>query len=300
MRILISVFIILLLLFLITPSTTKANLQKNIPIAYFENAVYSLGRLYGITKSEEILSEYNGLFSNKSTFCVVLMYHNIYKSKSKRINSYDVSFDDFKKQLAILKNYDFTSISLEDLYAFLLFNKKIPERSVILTFDDGFKSEVEVSNLLKENGFKGVSSLITGFIGSVWEVSKKEIEILKNNGFEFSSHSHLLHNFYLKLTKTHRYKDIENDIKKSKEYFNNTLKINVIAFTYPQGAYDEATRNTLIKLGFKLGFGLYKKPFNKFGDDPYYISRYEISERLKNSNPTKFRELIKSIIETNN
>ncbi len=300
MRMLINVFIILLLLFSTTPSTTKANLQNNIPITYFENAVYSLGRLYGITKSDKILSEYNSLFSNKSTFCVVLMYHNIYKDKSKKINSYGVSLDDFKKHLAILKNYDFKSISLEDLYAFLLFNKKIPGRSVIFSFDDGFKSEVEVSNLLKENGFTGVSSLITGYIGSVWEVSEKEIEILKNNGFEFSSHSHKLHNFYLKLKKTNRYKDIENDIKQSKEYFNNILKINVIAFTYPQGAYDETIRNILIKLGFKLGFGLYKKPFNKFGDNPYYVSRYEISERLKNSNPTKFNELIKSIVEANN
>lgn len=298
MKVLTSVFIIFLLLFSIAPSTTEASLQKNVPITYFENAVYSLGRLYGITKSNEILSEYNGNFSSKSTFCIVLMYHNIYKSK--KINSYDVSFDDFKKHLTILKNYGFESISLEDLYAFLLFNKKIPERSVIFTFDDGFKSEVEASNLLKENGFTGVSSLITGYIGSVWEVSDNEIEILKNNGFEFSSHSHKLHNFYLKLKKTNRYKDIENDIKQSKEYFNNTLKINVIAFTYPQGAYDEVIKNILIKLGFKLGFGLYKKPFNKFGDDPFYVSRYEISERLKNSNPVKFNELIKSIVEVNN
>jgi hypothetical protein len=101
----------------------------NPPASYFEGAIYSLGRIYGIKGDESILNQYNSLFSSKDTFVLVLMYHNIYTDK--KINSYDVSVADFKKHIEILKQYGFQSISIEDLYEFLKFNKRIPERSVI-------------------------------------------------------------------------------------------------------------------------------------------------------------------------
>jgi len=106
------------------------------------------------------------------------MYHNIYKDK--KINAYDASEEDLKKHIAILKQYGFESVTLEDLYDFVKLNKKIPERSVIFTFDDGFKSVVNASNILKENGYSGVASLIVGYIGSSWEVNDSEInELIK-------------------------------------------------------------------------------------------------------------------------
>jgi len=267
----------------------------NPPTPFFEGEIYSLGRIYGIKGDESILTQYNSLFSSKDTFVLVLMYHNIYTDK--KINSYDVSVADFKKHIEILKQYGFQSISIEDIYEFLKFNKRIPERSVIFTFDDGFKSVVTASNILKENGFTGVTSLITGYIGSVWEVNQAEIEKLLSNGFEISLHSHKLHNTYKKLLSEKKYKELKQDIKESKEYSINTLHINPIAFTYPQGACDKEIENILKDNGFKIGFGLYGKLINRYGDNPYYISRVEISERLKTANPDEFQKLIEKIIK---
>jgi len=273
----------------------EERIYVNPPAPYFEGEIYSLGRIYGIKGDESILTQYNSLFSSKDIFVLVLMYHNIYTDK--KINSYDVSVADFKKHIEILKQYGFQSISIEDLYEFLKFNKKIPERSVIFTFDDGFKSVVAASNILKENGFTGVTSLITGYIGSVWEVNQTEIAKLLSNGFEISLHSHKLHNTYKKLLSEKKYKELEQDIKESKEYCINTLHINPIAFTYPQGAYDKEIEKILKDNGFKIGFGLYGKLINRYGDNPYYISRVEISERLKTANPDEFRKLIEKIIK---
>ena len=278
-----------------TAFSKEERIYLNPPVPYFEGAIYSLGRIYGIKGDKSILTQYNSLFSSKDTFVLVLMYHNIYTDK--KINSYDVSVVDFKKHIEILKQYGFQSISIEDLYEFLKFNKKIPGRSVFFTFDDGFKSVVTASNILKENGFTGVTSLITGYIGSVWEVNQAEIEKLLSNGFEISLHSHKLHNTYKKLLLEKKYKELKQDIKESKEYCINTLHINPIAFTYPQGAYDKKIENILKDNGFKIGFGLYGKLINRYGDNPYYISRVEISERLKTANPDEFRKLIEKIIK---
>jgi len=294
-------FIAFLLLAIFTFSFCSNTFSKeervyiNPPTPYFEGEIYSLGRIYGIKGDESILNQYNSLFSSKDTFVLVLMYHNIYTDK--KINSYDVSVADFKKHIEILKQYGFQSISIEDLYEFLKFNKKIPERSVIFTFDDGFKSVVAASNILKENGFTGVTSLITGYVGSVWEVNQTEIEKLLSNGFEISLHSHKLHNKYKKLLSEKKYNELKQDIKESKEYSINTLHINPVAFTYPQGAYDKEIENILKDNGFKIGFGLYGKLINRYGDNPYYISRVEISERLKTANPDEFLKLIEKIIK---
>lgn len=260
---------------------------------YFENSTYYLGKLYGIKNDPEILKEYENLFSEKDTFCIVLMYHNIYTSK--RLNSYDVSKNDFLRHIEILKKYRFESITLNDLYYFVKFNKKIPKRSVIFTFDDGFKSVMLASDILKENGFNGVTSLITGYIESSWEVNKSEIKKLLSNNFEISFHSHKLHNFYLELIKEKIYKKIEEDIKASKKYFKDNFNEEPIAFSYPQGAFDDKIENILKNLNFKLGLGLCKNFVNKYGEDPFYISRVEISERRKYSDPEKFEKLIKMI-----
>ncbi|BAL81648.1 polysaccharide deacetylase family protein [Caldisericum exile] len=297
MKKIIAVFLIVI--FLVSLYDKALSNEKmpslNVPNTYFESALYNLGRIYGIKKNTETLNEYSSLFSSKDTFVLVLMYHNIYTDK--KINSYDVSLDDFKKHIEILKRFGFESITLEDLYEFLMFNKRIPKRSVIFTFDDGFKSVVLASMVLKENGFKGATSLITGYIGSTWEVSDQEIQTLLNNGFEISLHSHKLHNIYTKLLKERKYKEIECDIKQSKEYAKNTLHISPIAFTYPQGAYDKSIEEILKKNGFKIGFGLYGKLINRYGDNPLYISRVEISERLNTSNSVKFQKLIEKLIK---
>lgn len=282
----------------ITPNAVNIN-AKEIKILdnpmpfYFENSTYYLGKLYGIKNDPEILKEYENLFSEKDTFCIVLMYHNIYTSK--RLNSYDVSKNDFLRHIEILKKYGFESITLNDLYYFVKFNKKIPKRSVIFTFDDGFKSVMLASDILKENGFNGVTSLITGYIESSWEVDKGEIKTLLSDNFEISLHSHKLHNFYLELIKEKIYKKIEEDIKASKKYFKDNFNEEPIAFSYPQGAFDDKIENILKNLNFKLGLGLCKNFVNKYGEDPFYISRVEISERRKYSDPEKFEKLIKMI-----
>ena len=290
-------FLSFLTLNIVKIDAKEVKILDNSGPSYFEDATYYLGKLYGIKNDPEILKEYENLFSEKDTFCIVLMYHNIYTNK--RINSYDVSKNDFLKHIEILKKYGFENITLNDLYYFVKFNKKIPKRSVIFTFDDGFKSVMLALNILKENGFSGVTSIITGYIDSSWEVNSREIKTLISNKFEISLHSHKLHNFYLELLKEKDYKKIQEDIKASKKYFKDNFNTEPIAFTYPKGAFDDKIENILKNLNFKLGLGLCKNFVNKCGEDPLYISRVEISERRRYSDPEKFEKLIKITTNSN-
>ena len=66
----------------------------------------------------------------------VLVYHGISDEPYKE----DVLLSDFEKQMFTLKNAGYQTITLEDFYEFMQGEKELPEKSFLLTFDDGIKS----------------------------------------------------------------------------------------------------------------------------------------------------------------
>jgi len=59
----------------------ERNFLINPTAAYFENAVYALGRLYAIKQDPEILKEYNNLFPQRIHFALCLCTTTYIKTK---------------------------------------------------------------------------------------------------------------------------------------------------------------------------------------------------------------------------
>jgi peptidoglycan/xylan/chitin deacetylase (PgdA/CDA1 family) len=304
-----KLILILLILFIVEfsifPYPSKGNDTKNEDPSpeYFSSMLYSIGRLVSLNldpATREYLNKLNtSLFSNKNTICVVLMYHNFY-TDGPRKGGYYIKVDKFQKQLEILKELSFKPITINDLYYFLKFNKKIPERSVILTFDDGFKSFNLVYPLIKQYKFNCVLSLITGYIGSVWTLSKDDLLRFEKEGFvEFASHTYKLHNNFKEAVKKKKYDNIKWDLEKSEMFFQKELGYKVIAFTYPwgYGSTDKELRKILEDKGFLIGFDIWRRKVNVAYDEPLSVARIDISETNLNDNPGKFREIIESLID---
>jgi peptidoglycan/xylan/chitin deacetylase (PgdA/CDA1 family) len=303
-----KLILILIVLSQFTGFVKKASATDALPYInpsnqYFEGITYDIGRLYGLridsSQKSELLGIQNNLYSNKNTFCVILMYHNFY-AKGKRKGGYYIRLDDFENNLKTLKEYGFKSISIEDLYDFMKFNKKIPTRSVILTFDDGFKSFLDAYPIIKKYGYGGVVSLITGYVGSVWELNYNEIEELSKKGIEFASHTSKSHNKFAKYIDDKKFSIIARDIGDSRNYFDKVLHIKTIAFTYPRGvgSSSKELRQILLKNGFYVGFDIWKRKVNRFGDDPLSSVRIDISENSSYNDQNKFKTLIESLLGT--
>ncbi|MCJ7691048.1 MAG: polysaccharide deacetylase family protein, partial [Clostridiaceae bacterium] len=82
----------------------------------------------------------------------VLMYHAIGYEKG---NTARVPKENFKEQMKYLKDNGYVTLTLDEAYDFFSNNKPIPEKSVVLTFDDGYVDNyVEALPILKEFGFK--------------------------------------------------------------------------------------------------------------------------------------------------
>src|ERR1043166_2687716 len=96
----------------------------------------------------------------------VLMYHGL---------SYDVRkvpygfllqpADQFESCLSYLARHGYTTITLGDLHSHLRFNTLLPDRPIILTFDDGYLDNwVYGYPILKKYGFKATIFVVPEFV----------------------------------------------------------------------------------------------------------------------------------------
>ena len=86
----------------------------------------------------------------------VIMYHYIRDFSNTRYNKIKgLDVEDFKKQLDYFNNY-YEFISIEDLIACLNSKKKLPNNSILLTFDDAYQDHFKYAYpVLKNRGISG-------------------------------------------------------------------------------------------------------------------------------------------------
>ncbi len=78
--------------------------------------------------------------------------------------------DIFEEQLYFLSNNDYTTLNSDEFYDCITGVKPIKERSILLTFDDGWKNVYTHSYpLLKKFGMKAVCFLIPGLVDIIYE-----------------------------------------------------------------------------------------------------------------------------------
>ena len=72
----------------------------------------------------------------------ILGYHHIVEDKDKEAyfkgNMWVNSLSSFEAQMKLLKEKGYHSVSLQDVYEWRMGRKELDEKSVVITFDDGF------------------------------------------------------------------------------------------------------------------------------------------------------------------
>ena len=94
---------------------------------------------------------------------VVLMYHKVNDVLG---NSVTVPVSQFDEQLSQLGELGYTPVSLDDVLAYYLRGVPLPERAVLITFDDGYLDNLEnAAPILRRHGFPAVLFVPIGYLG---------------------------------------------------------------------------------------------------------------------------------------
>ena len=210
----------------------------------------------------------------------VLMYHNITKN-SARAGRYTVTEDEFITDLEYIRDKGYTAVTVSELEAFVNGNASLPEKPIMITFDDGFESFYVIAYpLLRQYGMKAVVSVI----GSVTEkyssiddhnisysnLTWQEIIEMRESGcVEFQNHSYNMHNNQngqrkgiskLKGESESEYKAaLTADLYKSQELFYTNCGFRPAAVAYPYGAKSKSTLSIIKECGFICTLGCEEK-----------------------------------------
>lgn len=129
----------------------------------------------------------------------VLMYHRIATDKDR----YNVTPAAFKAQMFALKKAGYTTISADDYANFINGTKKLPAKSILITFDDGTKdSYYGADPVLKALGFRATSFIITKYSlenpnGSHYYLSAIELKAMERTGrWDLEAHARDGHSYY--------------------------------------------------------------------------------------------------------
>ncbi len=186
-------------------------------------------------------------------YVVVLIYHKVGNPKSPSTN---VSINRFRKQMKYLKVHHYSVIPLKRLIRLLRHKQSLPQKAVVITFDDGYKSVFNNAfPIIKKYGYPATVFLPTEAIEKHYPayMTLREIKEMMKYHIDFQSHSYAhAHMAYLKKGETiQEYKAwITQDLKKSISFFKRYLGYKPIAFAFPYGDYNRI----LIRIAKKLGF----------------------------------------------
>jgi peptidoglycan/xylan/chitin deacetylase (PgdA/CDA1 family) len=187
----------------------------------------------------------------------ILCYHNLAEHAKGRLL---LAVSSFQEQMRYLKANGYRIISLGDFLQFIRLDRQLPQKAVVLTFDDGYKSFKEYAYpVLKELGFPATLFVYTDYVGAGRNaLSWQDLKELSAAGFEVHAH-----------TKTHgdlrrvagepdaQYlRRMQIELGQPEEIFQKNLgrRSNVIA--YPYGSWDESLLTKVKEYGYVAGFSV--------------------------------------------
>ena len=231
----------------------------------------------------------------------VLCYHNIATMDEKKLfpeeQDWTITVDNFKEHLEYFKKHDYKTLTMNEFIEWKQGKKKLPYKSVLITFDDGFLSNYYYAfPILKEYEMNATVFVVGNLIDSSnqekWTgniktyMTKDIIQNLENEypNIEIYSHSYNLH--YVGSV-DQEVSVLENDI----DTFNNFYKETKV-YCYPNGLYNENMKQALKNKGYEIAFKYgpdYKKASKN--DNNFEIPRLNVSHGM-NANKLGLRLLM--------
>ena len=211
----------------------------------------------------------------------ILMYHSINPHSNPCIVRLIISPQCFQRQMRFLKDNRYNVVTLKTLAELIKNKKKIPPRTLAITFDDGYKDNYTYAfPILKKYNLPATIFLILNEIGRPQNdrLSWGEIKTMRDSGI-ITFGSHALGPEPLVNIKSEEV--LKKEVFDSKRILEEALKREVEAFSYPEGRFNAQIRDLVMAAGY--GLAVATSPGKKFpNDDIFALKRLRISANSEN------------------
>lgn len=204
----------------------------------------------------------------------ILMYHHISKSPSQW-GKHVISPETFEGDLKYLSDQGYTTIGIEDLLAYVDQGKALPQKPVMITFDDGQLSFLEYAMpLLEKYDMRAMVAIVGSFADlytktpdrhvSYAHMNWEDLTKLSQTGrVDVESHTYDMHNLKggrkgcrinWKEDPIHYKTAFLSDLQKNQKLITDATGIRPLAFIYPYGYFCDEAKKVLAQQGYRLAF----------------------------------------------
>lgn len=180
----------------------------------------------------------------------ILMYHYVEYVKDEKdtirqlLNTYPHIMD---AQIKTLKDHNYTFLTHAELTHILMGGKTLPEKPVVLTFDDGYRDfYTDAYPILKKYQVKATAYVISGLLHDQNYMTPMQVTEIAHEGLvEIGAHT--VDHPWLKNQSTEY---VKYEVEESKKELEKLTGHPVISFAYPYGAFDLQAIEAVKKAGY--------------------------------------------------
>jgi peptidoglycan/xylan/chitin deacetylase (PgdA/CDA1 family) len=204
----------------------------------------------------------------------ILMYHRIESGECPVIDRderrYAVSFERFSRQLKQIESLELRSFTVSEAVDAMRAGT-LPARSIVITFDDGNRSDaIHALPLLRTRGLRATFYINVDNIGKPDGLDVLMIRRLAQSGMEIGSHG-MTHRFLTTLPEA----EVRTECETSREALSGITGEEIRSFAPPGGRIHPAALRILKECSYdsvcnsRIGF-------NTPGSDPFRLRRFPV------------------------
>ncbi|AQP99600.1 polysaccharide deacetylase [Pseudoalteromonas aliena] len=203
--------------------------------------------------------------SLRAQAAVILQYHHVSETLPAVTS---VSADTFTKHLNYLKDNNFNVIPLNKLLSALQQGQTLPEKTIAITFDDGYNNNYdEAAPILEQFGYPYTIFVNPKLIdeGQSYVMGWDKLKELSKKGALISNHSAQHNYLHIKLeneTTTQWKVRIKQDILHSQQRIKEEIGQDYKYLAYPYGEFSNQLQTLITELGF-IGIGQHSGAVSK-------------------------------------
>ena len=210
----------------------------------------------------------------------ILCYHNLGPQSKGRLI---LGVKSFEEQMRYLKSQGYRVVSLKEFLEFVSLKKQLPRKSLVLTFDDGYRAFNQYAYpVLKELGFTATLFVYTDYIGAgINALSWADLKKLAAQGFDIEAHSKSHGNMRRAATESadEYAKRLAVELNVPKDLFSKNLGYSPQILAYPYGSQDDVVVQRTKERGYVAAFTV-RRQGNPSFVEPLRIHRSQIYSEM--------------------